>query len=59
VDLMGGHRHPAKKPRMSVESRQAILDAERILIDEDRPKTESPLKGDGRSSWVCDWRANA
>jgi hypothetical protein len=46
VDLMGGHRHRAKKPRMSVESRQAILDAERILIDEDRPKTESPLKGD-------------
>jgi hypothetical protein len=45
VDLMGGQRHPAKKPRMSVESRQAILDTERVLIDEDKPASDA-LKGE-------------
>jgi hypothetical protein len=44
VDLIGGQRHRAKKPRMTVESRQAILDAERVLIDEDRPEA---LKAEG------------
>jgi hypothetical protein len=41
VDLIGGR---AKKPRTTVESRQAILDAERVLIDEDRPEA---LKAEG------------
>jgi hypothetical protein len=35
VDLMGGQRHRAKKPRMTIESRQAILDSERILREDD------------------------
>jgi hypothetical protein len=35
VDLIGGQRHPAKKPRMTVESRQAILDTERIVRDDE------------------------
>ena len=41
MDLIGGR---AKKPRTTVESRQAILDAERVLIDEDRPEA---LKAEG------------
>ena len=44
MDLIGGQRHRAKKPRTTVESRQAILDAERVLIDEDRPEA---LKAEG------------
>jgi hypothetical protein len=45
VDLMGGQRHRKKEPLMAVNYRQAILDTERVLADEDRPKPEL-LKSD-------------
>jgi hypothetical protein len=41
VDLIGSQRHRAKKPRMTVESRQAILDAEQALKAEGVPLTSS------------------
>jgi hypothetical protein len=45
LDLMGGQRHKAKKPSTGTKLRQAILDTERVLIDEDKPKAAA-LPGD-------------
>jgi hypothetical protein len=30
-DVMGGHRHPSKRPMFSIDLGQAILDTERLL----------------------------
>jgi hypothetical protein len=45
LDLMGGRRR--KKPSMTIErwQRQAILDTERVLIDDEAPTVGQPLQG--------------
>jgi hypothetical protein len=47
LDLMGGQRHRKTQPVIGIEPklRQAILDAERVLIDEDKPASDA-LKGE-------------
>jgi hypothetical protein len=47
VDLMGGQRHRRKQPLMAIDPklRQAILDTERILVDDERV-TPGALQGD-------------
>jgi hypothetical protein len=37
IDLMGGHRQPSKRPTITIDPklRQAILDAERVLTDDE------------------------
>jgi hypothetical protein len=42
---MGGQRHRKKEPLMAVEHRQAILDTERVLKDDDEPANDV-LRGD-------------
>jgi hypothetical protein len=46
VNLMGGHRQPSKRHKVNIESslRQAILDAERVLKDDEL--TSHALPGD-------------
>jgi hypothetical protein len=50
VDLMGGQRHRAKKPRMTVESRQAILDTERV--DEPAPLKAEEVQLEHYEGWL-------
>jgi len=37
VDLIGGHRHPSKSPKLTIDPklRQAIIDTERLLNHDD------------------------
>jgi hypothetical protein len=43
ADVMGGHRHPSKRPRVTIEPGQAILDAEGLLKEHE---PVSYLKGE-------------
>ena len=47
LDLIGGQRHAEKQPLMIIERglRQAILDTERVLIDDEAPTVGQPLQG--------------